>query len=590
MHVLLAGDGPAVEAVAAALSDVDCEVERGDAAAVGDAALGVVVDDAGSSAFAAANDAALGAGGTWLAVELGGVGGRAIADVDAAVSGFGPGTGCFECLESRVAANHPPGDGSDSGPGDDGDGGAGGEGSPRAASTARFAGALAGREAASLAAGESSTVVGSVFELPHAEREFLPVPGCTCGDAGRDRRVRTGHRDVALDDALAAAERGLDDRVGLVAEVGEAESYPTPYYLARTCDTSAFAAARAAPQSAGVDADWNAAFVKALGEGLERYCAGVYDDEDFETAAPRVVDGGVTPADVVRDADAPAVDPEEPIRWVPGVDLDAGEERYLAAELVQFPPPEERHAASITTGLGLGSAGADALAAALSEVVERDATMLAWYSTFEPLALRVDAERYRTLAKRARSEGLSVTALLVTQDVDVPVVAVAVHREDGDWPRFAVGSDAALDPAAAATDALAEALQNWMELRGMGRSTASAEDGAIGAFADFPRAASAFLDASGPVPAGSVGPDEVPSGEARVDALVDAVVDAGLTPYAARVTTRDVDELGFEAVRVVVPGAQPLFTDAPVFGERARTVPESMGFESRLDRRHHPYP
>jgi ribosomal protein S12 methylthiotransferase accessory factor len=124
----------------------------------------------------------------------------------------------------------------------------------------------------------------------------------------------------------------------------------------------------------------------------------------------------------------------------------------------------------------------------------------------------------------------------------------------------------------------------------MGRSAASAEDGAIGAFADYPRAAGAFLDADGPVPASSVGPDSVPEGTARVDALVDAVTDAGLTPYAARVTTRDVDALGFEVVRVLAPGAQPLFTDDPVFGDRARGVPESLGFEPRLDRRHHPYP
>ena len=583
MHVLLAGDGPAVEAVAAALADVDCDVERGDPGDVGGADLGVVVDDGGAGAFDAANDAALDGGTTWLAVELGGVGGFDLGSVDAAVSGFGPGTGCFECLASRVASNRPRDD-----EGRDVESTA--ESADLDASVRRFAGALAGREATTLAAGDSSAVLGGVLELPHAERELLPVPGCRCDAGGRDRRVRTDHRAVALDDALAAAERGLDDRVGLVADVGEAESYPAPYYLARTCDTSAFAAARAAPQSAGVDADWNAAFMKALGEGLERYCAGVYDERDFETAPPGVVDGGVTPADVVRREDAPAVDPEEPIRWVPGVDLAAGDRTYLAAELVQFPPPSERYAAAITTGLGLGSSGADAIVSGLTEVLERDATMLAWYSSFAPLELRVDADRYRTLAKRARSEGLETTALLVTQDVDVPVVAVAVHREDGEWPRFAVGSDAALDPEAAATDALAEALQNWMELRSMGRSAANAEDGAIGAFGDYPRAADAFLDADGPVPASSVGPAPVPDDAARVDALVDAVGDAGLTPYAARVTTRDVDALGFEAVRVLVPDAQPLFTDDPVFGERAREVPESLGFEPRRDRRHHPYP
>jgi len=579
MNVILAGDGPAVAAVEAALADVDCDVDRGDPDEVADADLGVVVADAGASAFGAANDAALESTATWVAVELGGVGGHELAGVDAAVSGFGPETGCFECLKSRVASNvSANGSNVESGL------------EPLDASTERFAGALAGREATALASGGSSTVVGGVLELPYAEREFLPVPGCGCDEDERDRRVRTDHREVALDEVLAAAERGLDDRVGLVAEVGEAESYPAPYYLARTCDTSTFAAARAAPQSAGVDADWNAAFMKALGEGLERYCAGVYDASDFETAPPGVVEGGVTPADVVRRDDAPAVDPEDPIRWVPGVDLTSGDRTYLAAELVQFPPPAERYADAITTGLGLGASGAEALVSGLTEVIERDATMLAWYSSFAPLALRVDAEDYRTLEKRARSEGLEATALLVTQDVDVPVVAVAVHREDGEWPRFAVGSDAALDPEAAATDALAEALQNWMELRSMGRLAANAEDGAIGAFADFPRAANTFLDANGPVPASSVGPEGLPSGTKRVDALVDAVTDAGLTPYAARVTTRDVAALGFETVRVLVPGAQPLFTDDAVFGERARTVPESLGFEPRLDRRHHPYP
>jgi len=585
MHVAVAGDGPAVDAVEAALADVECEVGQAAPAAVGDADLGVVVGDVGASAFGAANDAARGAGATWLAVEVGGVGGHELPGVDVAVSGFGPDTGCFECLGARVASNRDAAAAERDAGAADGDAGADGV----SARTRRLGGALAGSEAAALAAGEESTLLGGVRELPHAEREFLPVPGCGCDDDDRDRRVRTDHRDRGLEGALAAAERALDDRTGLVATVGEAESYPAPYYMARTADTTAFAAARAAPQSAGVDADWNAAFMKALGEGLERYCAGVYDAGDFETAPPRVVDG-VTPNDVVRGPDAPSVDPEEPIRWVPGVDLATGDGTHLAAELVQFPPPEERYAAAITTGLGLGASGADAIVSGLTEVIERDATMLAWYSSFDPLELDVDADGYETLARRARSEGLETTALLVTQDVDVPVVAVAVHREGGAWPRFAVGSDAALDPERAATDALAEALQNWMELRSMGRQAATDEDGAIGAFADFPGAANAFLDAGGPVPAGSVGPDAVPTGEARVEALVDRVADAGLTPYAARITTRDVDAVGFEAVRVVVPGAQPLFTDDPAFGERAREVPERLGFEPRLDRRHHPYP
>jgi ribosomal protein S12 methylthiotransferase accessory factor len=72
--------------------------------------------------------------------------------------------------------------------------------------------------------------------------------------------------------------------------------------------------------------------------------------------------------------------------------------------------------------------------------------------------------------------------------------------------------------------------------------------------------------------------------------VLGALGDAGLDAYAARLTTPDVAELGFEAVRALVPAAQPLFFDEPYFGERARTVPESLGYEPRLRREHHPFP
>jgi ribosomal protein S12 methylthiotransferase accessory factor len=215
--------------------------------------------------------------------------------------------------------------------------------------------------------------------------------------------------------------------------------------------------------------------------------------------------------------------------------------------------------------------------------------MLSWYSTDEPAGLAVDDEGFETLAARAGSEGLSTTALLLTQNVDVPVVAACVHR-DGEWPRFAAGSSASLDPASAARGALAEATQNWLELRRMGPDRATEESGAIGRYADLPEPAREFVDPATTLPAAAVGPDPVPDGRAELEALLERVETAGLDAYGARLTPRDVDALGFEAVRVVVPAAQPLFADEPYFGERAETVPAALGFEPRPERPHHPFP
>jgi ribosomal protein S12 methylthiotransferase accessory factor len=565
MQIGIAGSGPAAESVRAALDDIDATATAATPDGLGSYPLGIVIAPAGAPAFEAAD----GATRRWIAVEIGGLGGRSF-DLDAAVTIFDDGVG-YRDLRERVASAV------------EGDGGGDPTGSR---SAVRLAGAVAGHRAVALLSGAASG--GTVIEVPGGERRVLPVPD------ERDRALRRTHRDAPLDDALDRAERAVDDRVGLLTQVGERESFPAPYYLAATADTTVFSDARAAPFTAGVDDDWDRAFVKALGEGLERYCAGVYRHEEFVEAVPTAdaVAGGrpISPAAFVGVDDAA----DDPIPWVPGEALSTGDAVALPAEFVHYPPPAERHRPAITTGLGLGNSGAEALLSGLYEVIERDATMLGWYSTYEPLGLSVDDEGFDALVARARAERLTVTPLLLTADVDVPVVAVAVHRE-GSWPRFAVGSGADLDAAAAARSALAEALQNWMELRTMGPADAREEEGAIGRYADFPAAAESFVGGAASsttrsVPAASVGPDRVPTGTAELDAVVDRVDDAGLDAYAARITTPDVATLGFEAVRVVVPTAQPLFVDAPYFGARAETVPRELGYEPRLDRDFHPYP
>ncbi|GAD51389.1 hypothetical protein MBEHAL_0149 [Halarchaeum acidiphilum MH1-52-1] len=568
----VAGRGAAADAAIAALDDAELDPADGGLDAVPDADVAVVVGLAGSDGFGTANARARRGDTPWIAVEIGGVGAHPVESVDAAVSAFASetGSGCFACLERRVAAGDPATTAEPS----------------AARSNVRYAGALAGKRALDLL--DDPSVAGTAVEVPHAERAFAPAPFCDCDPFERDGDPGRESADATLDDAVAKAERAVDDRVGLVTEVGERETYPAPYYLATTCDTTALGGADSRGLAAGVGLDWDAAFVKAVGEGLERYCAAVYRDADFDLVKPTHPDA-LAPDAFVRPADAPAVSRDDGLRVVPGVHLGTREEALLPAEFVHFPPPEETHRPALTTGLGLGNDPVEALRSGLYETIERDATMLAWYSTFDPLELDVADEAYDTLARRAGAEGLAVTALLCTQDVDVPVVAVAVHRE-GEWPRFALGSAASLDATDAARGALCEAIQNWIELRDMGRDRARDEQGAIGAYADLPREARDFIDADAAVALADTGPDAVPDGPAELDAVLDRLADAGLDAYASDLTTRDVAHLGFRAVRVLVPDAQPLFFGDAYFGARARDVPERLGFETRLDRRHHPFP
>ena len=570
MDIGIVGSGPAVDAVEAAMGDLDARVVEAGSDEFAEVGLCFVVGAAGADAFGTAADAS--GLDRWVAVEIGGVGGHAVDAVDAAVSAFTPASGCYRCLERRVAATTEASETDPSAP----------------TSAVRYAGAVAGRRATRVLTGED--LGGTLVEVGDADmqRRFQPVPYCRCA-GGRDRTLSLDYRETDLDGAVGRAEIAVDDRVGLIEQVGEQASFPLPYYLASIAGTEGFSDAGAAPFAAGAAADWNEAYMKALGEGLERYAAGVYRNAEFRRAPAPALEDAVFPTRFVT-GDGYDPDPEAERPWTPALDLVDEDGVWLPAEVVQYPPPERRIKPPITTGLGLGSSTVEAVISGLSEVIERDATMLAWYSDYEPLGLTVDDEAFRELEKRAGAEELSVSVALLTQDVDVPVVAATVHR-DGEWPRFAAGSGAALDPVDAATGALAEALQNWIELRDMGPEQASEEGGAIGEYADFPDRTRELTHPETTVPAESVADEAAElSGEAALDALADRIDDAGLTPYAARTTTRDVAALGFEGVRVVIPEAQPLFTGEPFFGERLDRVAASMGFEAQPERAYHPFP
>lgn len=569
-RVHLVGGGPAADAAHDALADLDVSITSGRISELSEADLGLVVAPAGDDGFDTAARVARDESIPLLTVEVGGLGGHALDDMDAGIALFAPDGPCFECLRSRVASTDP-------------DVAAKARADP---SAVRLAGAHAGRLA--VQALDGAAVTGTVIEVPHARRHLLPAPNCVCQTAPLELNIDSdGSR--GLEAVADAAEQAVDERLGPVTLLGERESFPAPYYLAALCDTSVFGDGEANEHAAGVADNWDAAFVKAIGEALERCCAAIYETEDFEVASP---DGPMTAETVVHPDQFVRPDRELPaeLSWVDGVSLPDESPVVLPAEFVVFPPDDDVLAPAITTGLGLGNSSAEAILSGLYETVERDATMLAWYSTFEPLALQVNDPDFQTLAKRARAEDLEVTALLVTQDIDVPVVAVAVHRE-GEWPKLAFGSSADLDAASAATGALEEALQNWMELRSMGPEGSQEAGGAIARYADFPREVHDFVDPETVIPADSVGPNDLPdSPGAELDLLVGAVTDVDMTPYVSGLTTRDVRQLGFEAVRVLVPGAQPLFLGDSYFGERARTVPRELGYRPEFNAPPHPFP
>ncbi|WP_191090131.1 YcaO-like family protein [Histidinibacterium aquaticum] len=183
---------------------------------------------------------------------------------------------------------------------------------------------------------------------------------------------------------------------------------------------------------------------------------------------------GVDPGDLpVRGC----LDPDVQLSFVAGVNLLDGALAWLPSDLVHKDftrPPEHPAFRRSTNGLASGNTRAEAIAAALHEVVERDAT--AAFEASGEAARRVSrvsvasvADRSRVLAEligRIRSAGLHLWLYDMTHALGVPAyradIAEVSSSGDGGAPvrRVHAGRGCSLCPVTAATRAITEAAQS----------------------------------------------------------------------------------------------------------------------------------
>ena len=549
----------AIDAFSAVVSHSESNVEFGNINESPENVIGVVAGAVDDDIFSQANAKF----DQWIAIQEGGIAGANVGDVHGSIAGFTPATGCYQCLTDRISDSQ---DNSDR-------------------STHTGGSFLLGALAAVTVLNAPSQVFGHIIEYPQRRRRFTPSPACGCLSPPSGEFELT-YQDVTLEEALNRAELAVDDRVGIITNVGEVESFPAPYYLSTLSNPERFTSRNIPAQAAGVAIDWNEAYMKATGEALERHAAATYQAEDLHTDTPSELERCVPPAAFASASDdAPDQHSDTAIRWRRGINLHNENQVWIPAEAVYFPPPEIRYLYPITTGLGVGTSLTQAVVSGLTEVIERDATMIDWYASGSPPRLEIEDSTFNTLARRARAEGLEVTPLRVRHDSDIPVVSTAVYRDD--WPRFAIGADAASTYTDAAIGSLSEALQNWMELRSAGKEKAATLSGKIGHYSNHPDTISEYV---GPDQSISPRNPEHDPQNMGLQFLLDQISSLGLTAYASRITTVDLDSLSFEAVRVVVPAAQPLFMNTEQFSERITTVPNTFGASFMSDHPHHPYP
>lgn len=215
------------------------------------------------------------------------------------------------------------------------------------------------------------------------------------------------------------------------------------------------------------------AFVRAVGEALERYACGLYDPSGFVTATwedlkeraldPRALQRPTADEYARRPRLAP-FDPRARMRWTWGWDLRDGRALLVPAQLCwvtyNLVAGEPRMTSPTSTGWALHHTREEAIHTALREVIERDSFFVHWLARMTPPRLdlaSVELPDVRGFVDEVRADGAEPHVLVTTTDVGVPSFAVAlVDRREG-RPAFQLTLAAHPDPRRALRQAVEEA-------------------------------------------------------------------------------------------------------------------------------------
>ncbi|MCZ7589504.1 MAG: YcaO-like family protein [Gaiella sp.] len=318
----------------------------------------------------------------------------------------------------------------------------------------------------------------------------------------------------------------------------------------------------------------------AIGEALERYSALFVPRERLRLTSARTLgDAAVRPSRFalfhptqLAEPSFPFVAFTEDVRttFVAATALADGAAAYLPAELCYLAQPGTALrpiAYSTSSGLACAATFTEAVLAALFELVERDAVMLAWKCGLSlPLLDWAGDEVLETHDRRYfGSTGLPFSVLDGSGFLDVPVAIAIVHGPHDSRASLAVGAGAASTIGEAWLKALSEAfgVYRWLRQQTIGRADAgrSSEeeietfDEHMLFYARPERAAlAAFLDASRERrPTAAIAPVAGETPREQIEALVARLARHGVSAYAADVTSPDVASLGVSVARVVAP-------------------------------------
>jgi ribosomal protein S12 methylthiotransferase accessory factor len=432
---------------------------------------------------------------------------------------------------------------------------------------------------------------------------------------------------------VTAGSRFISPKTGIIKEILELsieQDDPLIYAFGTLMsDTRCYSPHQCGTRNGGAGLTRDQAFMAAVGETIERYCSNFYNRDQFVFAS-------------YNELASPAIHPErfilysaaqyarggfpfEPfteesrVCWTLAYSLTESVPKLVPASFVYLPYAysngEAAVAPSISTGLACGESTEAAILTGLYECVERDAFIIMWLNALSMPVVDIrdgQSSLSRLFGAKFGLSNIDYCVSEITSDVGIPSYFVLATGNSSMGMLACVGSATRLDASQAIQKALVETGQARPYLRyvlrkepdwtcGEGFSNIRTFDDHARLYSTLPeliphlefvrRAPSRSTSDLPNLSTGSVAGD--------IEACVTRLAAKGLEVLAVDLTTREVAEVGFRVVRIIVPGLHPLHGNHHypfLGGNRLYQLPRTLGYaehdtsEDSLNPWPHPFP
>lgn len=409
----------------------------------------------------------------------------------------------------------------------------------------------------------------------------------------------------------------LDPKVGIVTGVSEHPlEVDSPRFFrfnGSAANTEAFGEYRNFAIGGGAATTRELALAKTVGECVERYCAAIYDKQQFPLCSYKeapfaCVHPGRFALYRADQYSHPEFDFDEftedaPVRWVQAANLATGAQEAVPASMVFVPyffyenGDETPIVQPISSGLSCHCSFEEAVVGGICEVIERDNFMITWQAKLSRRKIRKQSlsAKNRDLIRRFEEVGYDIHLMDISNETTITgILAVATHTKT-DFVPLVVAASVALSPEEAVKKALEELAHTeryaYQIKNELPRLAPHPEyDNVLGQvhhvnFWVNPGVSehAAFLYGSEETMdfADLVDHSQETAAE-EMTRLVSLIKNSGYEVLVTDITSSDIRSLGMTVIRAIIPGYHPLFMGyhkRPLGSERLWTIPQKLGFE-----------